>query len=77
MGFTYFLCSLKKIMASKGLCFFPKAGQTSVLLPSRTPRAAQDKIEAACHGFCKKSLLFTLLVKVLQRESEVFVLHES
>lgn len=62
------------IMASKVLCF-PKAGQAALVL-SQAPRAALYKTQAVCNWF-HKEFLFSLLIKVLQRESEVFVFHDS
>lgn len=62
------------IMASKVLCS-PKAGQTALVL-SQAPRAALYKIQAVYDWF-HKEFLFSLLIKVLQRESEVFVFHDS
>lgn len=61
-------------MASKVLCF-PKAGQAALVL-SQAPRAALYKTQAVCNWF-HKEFLFSLLIKVLQRESEVFVFHDS
>lgn len=56
------------------LCF-PKAGQTALVL-SQAPRAALYKTQAVYNWF-HKEFLFSLLIKVLQRESEVFVFHDS
>lgn len=62
------------IMASKVLCF-SKAEQTALVL-SQAPQAALYKTQAVYHEF-HKEFLFSLLTKVLQRELEVFVFHDS
>lgn len=56
-------------------CASPKAGQSALVL-SQAPRAALYKIQAV-HNWFHKEFLFSLLIKVLQRESEVFVFPHS
>lgn len=68
------LPGMMSLWPAEFLCF-PKSGQTALVL-SQAPQAAFCKMQAV-HNWFHKEFLFSLLIKVLQRESEVFVFHDS